>query len=105
MILIEQHIDQITAICKKRRVKSLWVFGSVLNPLLFNENSDVDLVIEFEKMDEQDYANNYFTLKEELENTFHHEVDIISPQFLRNPVFIDHLLNSRKLVYSKNNIH
>jgi uncharacterized protein len=101
MIMIEQHIDQITSICQKRKVKSLWVFGSVLNPSLFNENSDVDVVIEFEKIDERDYADNYFTLKEELEKTFQHEVDIVSEQFLRNPIFIHQLNTTKRLVFSK----
>jgi uncharacterized protein len=66
------HIEQskqeeISKVCKQNRVKSLFAFGSVTRDD-FNENSDIDLVVDFDETDPFTYADLYFNLKEKLEN-------------------------------------
>ena len=46
MKLIELHLDQIAALCRKYKVAKLWVFGSILTSR-FNDNSDVDFSVVF----------------------------------------------------------
>lgn len=42
MHLINDNLQMIIALCKKYKVKALYVFGSILTPRL-NDESDVDL--------------------------------------------------------------
>ena len=59
--IIDEHIDQIRAICVDHNVKSLFAFGSVVTDR-FSDSSDIDLLISFNSMDYGDYAYNYFNL-------------------------------------------
>lgn len=48
MKLIENNIHKIIDLCKKHKVHKLFVFGSILTNR-FNDKSDVDLVVDFNK--------------------------------------------------------
>ena len=60
MKLIENNIQKIIDLCKKHKVHKLFVFGSVLTSR-FNDNSDVDLVVDFkvDLLEEQTIKNPY----------------------------------------------
>ena len=66
MNLIENNSQKIIALCKKHKVGKLFVFGSILTDR-FNDDSDVDMVVDFDKVTLEDYADNYFDLKFSLE--------------------------------------
>ena len=59
MKLIQRNIAQIVALCEKHKVESLYVFGSVLTER-FNDESDIDFVVVFDKAKVEDYFDNYF---------------------------------------------
>ncbi|RGU19471.1 nucleotidyltransferase, partial [Bacteroides cellulosilyticus] len=65
MKLVENNIQMIINLCKKYKVNKLFVFGSILTNR-FNETSDIDMVVDFDKIDLMDYADNYFDLKSSL---------------------------------------
>ena len=69
MKLIENNIQKIIDLCKKHKVHKLFVFGSVLTSR-FNDNSDIDLVVDFNKAEVSDYFDNFFDFKYALENLF-----------------------------------
>lgn len=58
MKLIENNIQKIIDLCKKHKVHKLFVSGSVLTNRL-SENSDVDLVVDFNKTEVSDYFDNF----------------------------------------------
>lgn len=60
MKLIENNIQKIIALCKKHKVGKLFVFGSILTNRL-NEQSDMGMVVDFDKVNLEDYADNYST--------------------------------------------
>ncbi len=60
MKLIELNIQKIIELCRLHKVKSLSVFGSILTDS-FNENSDVDLLVDFDSKNIDDYVSNYFS--------------------------------------------
>ena len=62
MKLIDNHINNIVSLCKRYKVKRLFVFGSVLTDR-FNDESDIDLVVDFKKDEVEDYFDNYFDFK------------------------------------------
>ena len=73
MKLIENNSQKIIALCKKHKVGKLFVFGSILTDR-FNEDSDVDMVVDFDKVTLEDKA-------------------------IRNPILRRNIDNSKVLVY------
>ena len=57
MKLIENNIQKIIDLCKKHKVHKLFVFGSILTNR-FNDNRDIDLVVDINKADVSDYFDN-----------------------------------------------
>lgn len=100
MRLIELNIKQIISLCKLHKVKSLAVFGSILTDR-FNENSDVDLLVDFEEVDHEkfDYVSNYFDLRDELERIFDRKVDLIEYGDQLNPLFKSSVDKQKFMIY------
>ena len=98
MNLLDKYSDAIKELCAKYKVRELYAFGSVLGSD-FKENSDIDLLVNFNKMDLASYTNNYFSFKFSLEELFKRPVDLIEESALKNPYFKASISNSRKLVY------
>ena len=98
MKLIENNIQKITALCKKYKVNKLFVFGSILTNR-FNDNSDVDLVVSFNKAEVNDYFDNYFDFKYSLEELFGREVDLLEEQTIKNPYLKKNVDATKALIY------
>jgi len=98
MKLIELNMDKIKTLCAKHKVNKLFVFGSVLKDTFTNE-SDIDFVVDFEKLDLSDYAYNYFDLKDQLESIFNRPVDLLEEKGIRNPYFRKQIENEKHLIY------
>ena len=102
MSLIEINLLNIIELCKKYRVKDLSVFGSILTER-FNDQSDVDFLVNFESFDpnnlEFDYVSNYFDLKDSLEKLFNRKVDLIEDGDQLNPFFIEKVYQNKQLIY------
>lgn len=100
MKLIELNMEKIINLCKKYKVAKLWVFGSILTPR-FNKDSDVDLAVSFdkEKIELEDYADNYFDFLDELKSLFSREVDLVCNDSVQNPYFRKELDNTKLQIY------
>ncbi len=98
MNLIENYSKDITELCKTNKVKSLYAFGSVLTDK-FNNESDVDLIVDFQQLDVLDYGDNYYELKFSLENIFKRNIDLLEQKAIKNPYFIKTLNQNKKLIY------
>lgn len=99
MNLIQQHINSINELCLKHKVKELYAFGSVLDDNKFNTNSDVDLLIEFDNVPFEYYAENHSEFEESLVKLFGHKVDLVSPKFLRNRIFIKRINETKQKIF------
>lgn len=86
MNFFSNYLPKIIALCKKHKVKKLFAFGSVLTNR-FTDKSDIDLVVDFNKAEVDDYFTNYFDLKYALEALLGRDVDLIEDQAIRNPYF------------------
>jgi len=102
MNIIEQKRKAIEALCKKHHVASLDVFGSVLTGK-FNEQSDIDFLVTFGKVDLKHYADNLYELMESLEKLLGRKVDLISEKKLTNPYLIKSINRNRMKVYERRN--
>lgn len=98
MKLIENNIQKIIALCKKHKVNKLFVFGSILTDR-FNKNSDVDLIVSFNKVEVEDYFDNYFDFKYSLEELFDKEVDLLEEQAIKNPYLKKNVDATKTLIY------
>ena len=100
MNLIDKNINAIKELCDKHKVKELYIFGSLLTNK-FHELSDVDLLIQFGKVDLMDYFDNYMDLKEELEALLNRPIDLVENQAIKNPIFRKIVDREKKLVYER----
>lgn len=100
MKLIELNLQRIFDLCRKHKVKSLAVFGSILTDR-FNEQSDVDLLVDFQPLDpdEFDYVTNYFDFRDALEQLFSRKVDLIEYGNNLNPLFRAMVDKKKRLIY------
>lgn len=98
MKLIENNIQKIVALCKKHKVNKLFVFGSILTNR-FNDKSDVDLLVAFDKSEVSDYFNNYFDLKYSLEELLGREIDLLEEQTIKNPYLKKNVDATKMLIY------
>ena len=98
MKLIENNIQKIVALCKKYKVNKLFVFGSILTDR-FNDDSDVDLVVSFNKAEVGDYFDNYFDFKYSLEELFGRNVDLLEEQTIKNPYLKKNVDATKALIY------
>jgi predicted nucleotidyltransferase len=100
MNIIDQNIDLVKDLCTKHKVSRLFVFGSVLTKK-FKKNSDIDLLVDFQDVGLYEYADNYFDLKESLENLFNHNVDLLEDKAIKNPYLRQSIDNSKRLIYGQ----
>lgn len=98
MQLIDRHITTITSLCQRYKVNKLFVFGSVMSER-FNEDSDIDLVVDFKKDEVEDYFDNYFDFKYSLQDLFGRKVDLVEEQTIKNPYFKRSVDSTKRLIY------
>lgn len=100
MKLIQLNLERIFDLCRKHRVKTLAVFGSILTDR-FNDDSDVDMLVNFDTTDHEkwDYVGNYFDLQESLESILRRKVDMVVEKGLKNKYFIANVNRTKQLIY------
>ncbi len=94
------YSDDIIKLCKNHKVKSLYAFGSVLTDK-FDENSDIDLVVDFTNIDIEDYADNYFNFKFSLQDILKRPIDLLESKAIKNPYFKQALNQQSQLLYGQ----
>jgi predicted nucleotidyltransferase len=100
MIDIDKIKPQIERICRPLPVKRLGLFGSALSRK-FSPDSDVDVLVIFDSDENVDLFDKYFELKEQLEDVFKREVDLVVDGNFKNPVFRDIVNRTRTIIYER----
>ncbi len=90
--------QQIVDACKKYKVNRLFAFGSVLSNR-FNDQSDVDLIVDFNKSAIDDYFDNYFDFKYLLESIFKRDVDLLEDRPINNSFLRKSIESTKTLIY------
>ena len=99
MKLIELNLDKIYELCRKYKVKTLSVFGSILTDR-FNEESDVDFSATF--YPEEDpllSGENFINLYIGLQELMGRKIDLVSEDYIRNKYFKEELEETKQLIY------
>ncbi len=96
--IIENNKSSIDKLCQENKVEKLYVFGSVLNEN-FNENSDIDFIVDIKNDNPKLYTDNYFNLQFGFEKLFKRDIDLLTLNSLKNPYFIKNVERTRQLIY------
>jgi len=95
---LDNYHNRLSMLCRQYNVKTLYAFGSVLTKQ-FGSSSDVDLVVAFNDIPVEDYADNYFDFKFSLQDIFNRPVDLLEEQSIKNPYFRQKIDNNKKIIY------
>ena len=96
---IDVPYDRLAEFARKWRIVELSLFGSVVKPEEFRADSDVDVLVAFEK--EAPWSLWDITeMKHELEDMFGREVDIVERDAVRNPYVRRDIFDNRQIVYA-----
>jgi uncharacterized protein len=96
--IIEDNRDELIEILKRHHIKEAYLFGSVIKDN-FNNSSDIDLLVQFDPIIFNGYAENLWNLEEKLQNLFERKVDVIPEHTLKNPYFIKEVQKNRIKIY------
>jgi len=102
MKILQDYIPILENLCREHQVAYLWLFGSYAKNT-FHQESDLDFLVHFGKIEVVDYFDNLMDFKEKLENLFHKKVDLLEIQALKNPFLKESIDNSKILVYGTGN--
>jgi len=98
MNYLKLYQELIQEACSKFGVKSLYAFGSVLTSE-FNKDSDIDFIVTLKSNDPIKYGENYFALKESLQNILSRNVDLLEFKALKEGKFLNLIDSQKQLVY------
>jgi predicted nucleotidyltransferase len=100
---VEARADELAELCARRHVRRLAVFGSAAAdgaaPSFDPSTSDVDALVEFQRMSPAEHAENYFGLMEEMEQLFGLPVDLVEYTAIRNPYFRRAVERTQVVIY------
>lgn len=95
---IDDYINDINDLCKMHKVRTLFVFGSVITEK-FTVDSDIDFIVDINSNDPIDYAENYFDLKFKLQDLFKKPIDLLEHKGIKNSHLIQSINNSKRILY------
>jgi len=100
MIDIEKFKPEIERVCRSMPVKRLGLFGSALSQN-FSQGSDIDVLVIFDSDENIDVFDKYFELKEQLEEIFKRDVDLVVDRKFKNPVLRESIDRTRTIIYER----
>ena len=62
-------------------------------------SSDVDLLVDFKNISVNNYADNYYDLKIELQKIFNRKIDLLELQAIKNPYLKSEIEQTKRLIY------
>lgn len=95
---LDKYKDDINKLCLQNKVKTLYVFGSVLTNQ-FTKKSDIDLIVDIDSTDPFDYADSYFNLKFSLQDLFKRKIDLLENKAIKNQYVRENIEQSKVLIY------
>ena len=96
---LQQFMPKVIELLKKHKIKSAYVFGSVLSDR-FNEESDVDFLVNLQDgLDPVEAGGHLWDLGYDLEDLLSRKIDLITERSLKNPYFIKELNETKFPIY------
>ena len=96
----DKKLNLIKKLCEQYKVKTFSAFGSVTRAD-FNNESDMDFVVDFNESDPFEYTHLYFQLKDNLEKLLKRHIDLIEYRAIKNKYFRKELDETKVLIYGQ----
>ena len=97
---INDYKNDLTLLCVQNKVKSLYVFGSVLTSQ-FDNDRDIDLIVDIDSANPLEYADYYFNLKFALQDLFNRPIDLLENKAIKNNYLRQEIDKSKQLIYAE----
>lgn len=99
--LIENHLEEIRALCRQYGVSRLEIFGSAATSAFDPDRSDVDFIVEYPAGYEfGPVLTRYFEFKDRLEELLGRPVDLVMASAMQRPRFIEAASETRQELYA-----
>ena len=98
---LAREIPNIAKLCERFGVTQLELFGSAASDEFDSTKSDFDFLVQLDPTAPGSRARRWTELAEELEKLLGSRVDLVNPQYIRNPYFRDSVDKSRTLIYDR----
>jgi predicted nucleotidyltransferase len=92
------NYDDVIRLCRKYFIIELSIFGSSIRDD-FNQNSDVDILVSFER-DSKITLFDIIELEKEFSQLLSKKVDIVEKESLKNPIRKNKILSTREIIYA-----
>ncbi len=100
MLNIEPYLSKINKFCENQPIQRLGLFGSSLTDN-FRDDSDIDILVVFDRKENLDYFAKYFEIKINLESIFSRTVDLVVDKRFKNPYFQKVVDRTRQVIYER----
>lgn len=97
---IAARLSALEAACRRYHVRRLELFGSAAQGSDRPGTSDLDFLVEFERLPRGAYADSFFGLQETLEALFGRPIDLVVASAIKNPYFRESIESSKTPVYA-----
>ncbi|MBN2390354.1 MAG: nucleotidyltransferase domain-containing protein [Anaerolineae bacterium] len=101
--VIGNYKNKLSELCHIYGVRRLEVFGSASRHDFDPKRSDIDFLVNFTETHPLGAFEQYFGLKEALEQLFQRPVDLIEEKAIKNPYFKQAIQQDRVLIYETTN--
>lgn len=91
-------VESLEALCRKRRVRELALFGSAVRED-FGPGSDVDVLVSFDE-DAPWSLWDLITMQDELSEPLGRPVDLVEREGLRNPFRRQRIVETSRVIYA-----
>jgi predicted nucleotidyltransferase len=96
--ILETYRKELVDLCRRHYVRRLDAFGSAVTGD-FGPDSDMDFVVEFDEAVDPRRFDNFFDFQHALETLLERSVDLVEPEGLSNPFFLQHMNQTRMPIY------
>ncbi len=99
--LIDQHLDELSDLCRRYQVDRLDLFGSAASADFDPSRSDLDFIVAYHPdADPDPWFRRHLELQAALAALFDRPVDLVIEQPFRNPYFAEAVEQTRTLLYA-----
>ncbi len=98
--MVNEKIEELRSLCNKFGVIKLELFGSAATGNFDEAKSDLDFLVEFQRLESMNAFDQFFGFQIALEELYGRSIDLVDPTAMKNPYFIESVNQSRELVYA-----
>ena len=100
--VLKHRYEKIFALCRKHKVRQLWVFGSVLRED-FKADSDLDFLynMDEENIKEEESYTCFWGFYDSLQKLLKRPIDLVWYDGIQNPYFKEEVDETKVLIYDQ----